>query len=216
MLVFASARTNHPRRLDPKAKARQTLGDLLKGTSVEEADWVRLVRSIARGDEQALRDLFERSHRLVFTLAFRISENREIAEEITLDVFHDVWVRSAKYEPEGGPVLGWIMNLARSRAIDRQRFEHRVKRQPRADIAGERVAEPVDATEAAQRRRSVHDALSVLTVDERRTIETAYFSELTYSETAARLDQPVGTVKTRIRAALAKLRDALRDEEGAS
>jgi DNA-directed RNA polymerase specialized sigma24 family protein len=67
-------------------------------------------------------------HRIVFTLIVRITNNRETAEELTLDVFHDVWRRAANYDPATGSVVGWIMNQARSRAIDRLRFEHRKKR----------------------------------------------------------------------------------------
>lgn len=204
---------------DPSA----TLGDLLyadrSGTMPEE-DWVQLVLSIAAGDQQALRFLYERSHRLVFTLAIRISGNRELAEEITLDVFHDVWRRSADYHPDGGSVLGWIMNQARSRAIDRLRFEQRKKRvpPPPGELADEQVEVPgpADALDAGVRRSWLHDALSELTPDERQTIETAFFDELTYSETAAHLDQPLGTVKTRVRAALAKLRKSLDGRGGGS
>jgi len=174
---------------------------------------VRLVRSIATGDQEALRFLYERSHRLVFTLALRIAGNRESAEEITLDVFHDVWRRSAEYDPADGSVLGWIMNQARSRAIDRVRFDQRKKRVPpeRSGIHDEHIvaAGPADALDAGEQRSWLQAALTELTADERKAIETAFFDELTYSETAARLDQPLGTVKTRVRAALAKLRRAL-------
>ena len=195
-----------------------TLGDLLysdrSATPIAEEDWVDLVRSIAAGDQCALRALYERTHRLVFTLAVRILGSRESAEEITLDVFHDVWRRSGEYDPAGGSVVGWIMNQARSRAIDRVRFEQRKKRTPPQPQHDGRepegaVAGPVEAMDARRRRTLLHEALTALTPEERQAIETAFFSELTYSETAARLAQPLGTVKTRVRSALAKLRKAL-------
>src|ERR1043166_8786237 len=117
-----------------------TLGDLLyadgSAQPVPEEDWLSLVRSIAAGDQEALRILYERSHRLVFTLAMRICGSRENAEEVTLDVFHDVWRRSGQYNPEDGSVVGWIMNQARSRAIDRLRFEQRKKRTRDSGEAG--------------------------------------------------------------------------------
>ena len=72
--------------------------------------------------------LYERAHRVVFTFVMRITANRETAEEVTLDVFHDVWRRASRYQEADGTVLGWIMNQARSRAIDRLRFEQRKKR----------------------------------------------------------------------------------------
>jgi RNA polymerase sigma-70 factor (ECF subfamily) len=177
---------------------------------------VDLLAAIAAGNQQALRLLYGRTHRLVFTLAMRLSNSRESAEEITIDVFRDVWRRSAQYDPEGGSVVGWIMNQARSRAIDRLRFEQRKKRVPphtEQDEAAATVA-PEDAMDVRRRRGLLREALTGLTPDERQTIETAFFSELTYSETAARLNQPLGTVKTRVRSALAKLRKALQEERG--
>jgi RNA polymerase sigma-70 factor, ECF subfamily len=201
-------------------KPANTLGALLyadrSAVSIPEDDWVRLVHSIAAGDQQALRALYERSHRLVFTLAMRISRDRETAEEVTLDVFRDIWLRSAQYAPEGGSVIGWIMNQARSRAIDRLRFEQRKKRVLPASVDREEghVEDPENTVDFQRRRSRLQGALAALTPAERQTIETAFFSELTYSETALRLDQPLGTVKTRVRAALAKLRKALEGEGG--
>ncbi len=198
---------------DPDS-APSRLGDLLYGgasaTPASETEWVLLVGAIAKGDQESLRTLYERMHRLVFTLAVRITHNRETAEEIVLDVFHDVWRRAGTYDVGGGTVVGWIMNQARSRAIDRVRFEQRKKRVPGA-AAGEEGAVPVpgdefDLREQAQR---LQQALAILTPHERQTIETAFFSELTYPEVAARLNQPLGTVKTRIRSGLSKLREAL-------
>src|SRR5205823_12086449 len=74
------------------------------------------------------------AHRMVFTLAMRITANRETAEELTIDVFHDIWRRAARYDPVNGTVLGWIMNQARSRAIDRLRFENRKRRNHGGDV----------------------------------------------------------------------------------
>jgi RNA polymerase sigma-70 factor (ECF subfamily) len=103
---------------------------------------------------------------------------------------------------------------ARSRAIDRLRFEQRKKRvDPRPPLGhGDEPIEagaPASAVEAQRQRSLLHEALASLTPDERQTVETAFFAELTYAETAARLDQPLGTVKTRVRSALAKLRKVL-------
>ena len=87
-----------------------------------EADWVALVQAVAAGHLPALHALYARTHRIVFTLTMRISNNRETAEELTLDVFHDVWRRASTYDPANGTVVGWIMDQARSRAIDRLPF----------------------------------------------------------------------------------------------
>jgi RNA polymerase sigma-70 factor (ECF subfamily) len=216
----------NPRRVpEDHDDGAPTLGDLLyadrSGTAISEGEWVLLVEAIAAGDQRALRSLYERSHRLVFTLVMRICGHRQIAEELTLDVFHGIWQRAAQYDPKGGSVVGWIMMQARSRAIDRLRFEQRKKRvdaHPAPDHPEEQVegSGPANAVEAQQQSGLLAEALSALTPDERRTIETAFFSELTYAETAASLDQPLGTVKTRIRSALAKLRKALESEGAGS
>lgn len=196
--------------------AAGTLGALLYAdpakTPLSEADWVVLVHSVAAGDQYALRRLYEQSQRIVFTLIVRLTNNRETAEEVTLDVFHEVWQRASKYDAADGTVVGWIMNIARSRAIDRVRFEQRKKRtgnQTDDPLPATAQPEPDEALDVRQLGRSLRDALTVLTADERQAIEVAYFSDLTYSQVAARLDEPVGTIKTRIRSGLTKLRQVL-------
>jgi DNA-directed RNA polymerase specialized sigma24 family protein len=102
-----------------------TLGDVLYAkckTSVEERDWAMLVQSVVAGDQLALYALYERAHLIVLSFAMRICGSREAAEAITLDVFHDLWRRASLYDPATATVLAWIMNLARSRAMDPQRF----------------------------------------------------------------------------------------------
>lgn len=193
-----------------------TLGDVLYANSsralVTETEWVALVQSVAAGDQRALHALYERSHRAVFTLIMRMTANRETAEEVTLDVFHDVWRRASSYQEAGGTVLGWIMNQARSRAIDRLRFEQRKKRvntETTDPLPATGTADPDDLFAFTQQSQALRGALAVLTPDERHAIEAAFFSELTYAEVAAQLNQPLGTIKTRIRSGLHKLREAL-------
>ena len=200
-------------------RSATTLGDLLYGkleTALPEQDWAALVQLIAAGDQLALHALYERSHRVVFTLIMRITANRETAEELTIDVFHDVWRRASRYDAVNGTVLGWIMNQARSRAIDRLRFENRKKRSPSDDIQSlaEVAAEPNpdDVLALRQQGESLRRALLVLTPDERQAIETTFFAGLTHAEAAARLNQPLGTIKTRIRSGLRKLRDTMAKE----
>jgi RNA polymerase sigma-70 factor (ECF subfamily) len=193
-----------------------TLGDLLFGNNskapVSEAVWVGLVQAIAAGDQRALHALYAQTHRIVFTLIMRIVSNRETAEELTVDVFYDVWRRASTYDPAGGSVIGWILNQARSRAIDRLRFDQRKKRvhnQADSPLTEPTVSDPQATFAAKEQNRVLRRALQVLTPDERQAIETAFFAELTYSEVAARLNQPLGTVKTRIRSGLSKLRQVL-------
>jgi len=208
---------------DRLEKPAATLGDVLYANKskppVSEAEWVALVRSVAEGNQGALHALYQRTHRLVFTLIVRITANRETAEELTLDVFHDVWRRAARYDPADGTVLGWIMNQARSRAIDRIRFDRRKKRlDPAAEdpIAETETPDVCDLVAVKQQSQALRCALSLLTPQEREAIETAFFSELTYAEVAARLNQPLGTIKTRIRSGLQKLRHALAVEANGS
>jgi RNA polymerase sigma-70 factor (ECF subfamily) len=196
-----------------------TLGDVLYAESkapAPEQEWVTLVQSIAEGDQLALHALYERAHRPVFTLIMRITANRETAEELTVDVFHEVWRRAARYDAANGTVLGWIMNQARSRAIDRLRFESRKKRSVSSDEQplAEAAADPHDLLVLRDQAESLLAALETLTPDERLAIETTFFTGLTHAEAAARLKQPLGTIKTRIRSGLHKLRKALTGETG--
>ena len=202
-----------------KRESPVTLGDVLYAKSrapVLEQDWAALVQSIAAGDQVALHALYEMAHRPVFTLIMRLTANRETAEELTIDVFHDVWRRASRYDAANGTVLGWIMNQARSRAIDRLRFEGRKKRSHGGDAqpADEVAADPRDVLDLREQGESLRAALAALTPDERQAIETTFFAGLTYAEAAARLNLPLGTVKTRIRSGLHKLRQALTAEAG--
>lgn len=197
--------------------AAGTLGAVLYADKTKarpsEREWSALVRNIAGGDQPSLRALYERTHRLVFTLAMRITNDPHTAEEVTIDVFHDVWRRASTYDSDDGTVLGWIMNQARSRAIDRLRYEQRKKRSnPHpAGVESDIENDSSHGIELTERGRVLKKALALLSADERQAIETAYFSDLTYAEAAARLNEPVGTVKTRIRSGLTKLRQALAD-----
>jgi RNA polymerase sigma-70 factor, ECF subfamily len=203
---------------EPREKMPATLGDVLYAKSaapVPEQDWVALVQSIAAGDQVALHALYDRAHRIVFTLMMRLTANRETAEELTVDVFHDVWRRASHYDAAQGTVLAWIMNQARSRALDRLRFDSRKKRgNGGAEEPAEPAADPHDALELREQGRWLRAALAALTPDERQAIETTFFAGLTHAEAAARLDQPLGTIKTRIRSGLHKLRQRLAAEAG--
>ena len=179
-----------------------TLGDVLytdSNTPQEtERAWVALVRAVAKGDAPSLHSLYERSHRLVYTLCLRITGSPGAAEELTLQVFYDVWSSASKYRAADGPVLGWIMSQARSRALERARKDGRAK----------------DATSERTRRheeqgRLLEEALEGLTTPERQAIESTYFSELTQADAAARLKMQPAVFRNWIRSGLAKLREAM-------
>lgn len=174
-----------------------TLGDVLyakAGPLVPEQDWVALVQSISTGDQLALHALYERAHRIVFTLLVRLAGNRETAEELTLDLFHDIWHRASSYDAANSTVIAWIMNQARLRAIERLGLEcHK---------------------ECSNGGRDLRFALAGLTPKERLAIEITFFGGLTYAEAAESLDQSPASIKTHIRSGLHKLRDALSAEAG--
>lgn len=150
-----------------------------------ERDWVALVRAVARGDQSALHALYDRTHRPVFTIIMRLRPERETAEELTLEVFVDVWRRALAYDAAQGTVLAWIMNLTRARAA---------------------AAEVDQPRQSGEKLRA---ALAALRPDERYEIEAAYCAALTRAEAVATLDQPLGRVKTRIRSGLHKLREII-------
>jgi RNA polymerase sigma-70 factor (ECF subfamily) len=210
---------NQPIMAEERPPAPLTLGDVLYAKSkaaVSEQEWASLVRSMAAGDQLALHALYEMAHRPVYTLVMRITANRETAEELTVDVFHDAWRHASGYDPANGTVLGWIMNQARSRAIDRLRFDSRKKRNGSGDLQqpAEAAADPNDVLELRDQRVALQAALAALTPGEREAIETTFFGGLTHAEAAARLNQPLGTVKTRIRSGLHKLRHVLTAQGG--
>ncbi|HYG27438.1 MAG TPA: cupin domain-containing protein [Caulobacteraceae bacterium] len=178
-----------------QGQGSRTLGDVLYAQSeapVAEDEWALLVQSIAEGDELALHALYERAHRIVFTLIVRITGSREAAEELTIDVFEDVWRGAAGYDGAKRTVLAWIMDQAQSRALAR---------------AG--AADPPDPRPLRKQARSLRAALPELSPYERQAIETTYFAGLTHAEAAARLYQPAGAIMTRIRSGLHKLGAAL-------
>lgn len=179
-------------------RSQLTLGDLLyvdkTKARVAEDDWIALVRSIAAGDQYALDELFDRTHRIVFTLAMRLVGHREIAEELTLDVYHDVWRQACRFDAADGPVLAWLMNQARFRAL--QRLELEQTRQPMAaQVPGE--------------CRWLRNALAALSAHERQLIEAVYFSRLTYREVAAQRQQSAEAVQRHIHSGMEKLREKL-------
>ena len=112
-----------------RVRETSTLGDLLYANKakapVSETEWAELVRATAGGDPSALEELYMRTQQIIFTLLVRITNNRDTAEDLMVDVFHDVWRNAPGYDPAGACVVGWILNQARSRAIDRTQFDQR-------------------------------------------------------------------------------------------
>ena len=183
-----------------------------------DLDWVSLIKKVAGGDQSAMTTLYDSTSRLVFGLILRIVTDRATAEEVLLDVYTQVWRQAASYDTSRGAPLAWMMTIARSRSIDRLRSgKHDTQGKEPLDAIGEATSNtisPEEATVNSERQRIVRSALETLSAEQREVIELAYFSGLSHSEIALRLGQPLGTVKTRTRLGMMKLRDLLKPMMG--
>lgn len=169
---------------------------------------------MARGEEGALTVLYDRYRLILFGLLMRILHSREEAEDVLQEVFLQVWRRAADFDEERGRPFTWLVTLTRSRGIDRLRVL--AARQRLADsTAYETKVEASDAvadTFNAEQRQIVAQALASLPEEQSSTLRLAYFEGLTQSEIATQLGTPLGTVKTRMRAGMMKLRDHLSEQ----
>jgi RNA polymerase sigma-70 factor (ECF subfamily) len=176
-------------------------------------DWGTLIEQIARGDAAALAALYDGTSALVNGLALRILHDPGAAEEVTLDVYLQVWRQAQRYDAARGAPLAWLLTLARSRAIDRRRagVGRRCESEPLATAMAFAAPGPCpeEDSAAAERGRLIRRALAGLAVDQRKTIELAYFAGLSHAEIARTLGEPLGTVKTRIRLGMMRLRESL-------
>jgi RNA polymerase sigma-70 factor (ECF subfamily) len=178
-----------------------------------------LVARSAGGDERAMAQLYDRYGAVLYAVAYRIVGQRADAEEVVIEAFSQAWRDAARFEPGRGSVAGWLTMIGRSRALDLVRARNRRERvatnaaadEPDAPPAmGGWQSDPSERYDQAERRRQVQEALKVLSPPQREAIELAFFQGLSQSEIAERLQEPLGTVKTRVRLAMQKLRDALR------
>ena len=176
-----------------------------------------LLSLMLRRREAALGAIYDRYGRLVYTVALRITGDRETAEEVVQDVFQNVWQAAGSFQPGVGTFSAWLMGITRHRAIDatRSKRERARDREQTLDLDFTTGQEPGIEREVAQGllRDAVLDALGQLPPNQRQAIELAYYGNLTRAEIAERLGEPLGTVKTRLRLGLLKLRDLLRPFE---
>lgn len=174
-----------------------------------------LIRGAASGDEQALASLYEATSRTVYGLLLRILSDAPAAEEVLLDVYEQVWRQAAQYSRERGSPLAWLTTIARSRAIDRLRRGRREQQhtEPLDSVAASAHSVESNAEEyvrAGEVRAVVRKALEALAPEQREVIELAYYGGMSHSEIAAARGLPLGTVKTRTRLGLIRLREMLR------
>ena len=179
-----------------------------------DQDWAALIGRVAEGDQSALTTLYDATSRLVFGLILRVVVDRSTAEEVLLDVYTQVWRQASTYDIKRGAPLAWLMTIARTRSIDRLRSgKHEHQNRESLDAIGEITssnASPEADSVTAERRQLVRAALDTLSAEQREVIELAYYAGLSHSEIALKLGQPLGTVKTRTRLGMMKLRDMLR------
>ena len=187
----------------------------LAGAGREQSEDVAHIAGAAHGDGGALAALYDRHARRVYSLALRVVGDEADAEEVVQEVFDQAWRQALRYDPARGTVAAWLLTMARTRAIDRLRA--RRARPDRAGIASEQAwsrlpaatSDPAEALDAERDVTRIRQALQRLPLIQRVAIELAYFEGLTQTQIAVRLEEPLGTVKTRIRVGLLKLRDAL-------
>ncbi len=179
-------------------------------SSVRSADQ-SLMERIKEGDKSAFRDLYSRFSQVVFNLAYRMLRSREEAEEVVQEIFLQVWNKADSYDSERAAVSTWVINIARSRSIDKLRtlgFKEQT-----TELIEDRVNSKSDFTRIVEDREEskkiIRQALESLPDNQRLAIEMVFFEGLTHMEAAERLNEPVGTIKTRIRLGVSKLKEQI-------
>ena len=210
LLPFAPERRASPARL-PMMNAPEDTAD----REAQARDQAGLLAAMARGDKSALAGLYDTLAKPLYSLAFRVTGDAAEAQDLVQDVFLQLWNTAGSYDPARGSVFSWAATLTRNRAIDRVRMRKR-----RADLLAGSAAElqpaaPAGAGDSAgalwvqEKAGAVRAALRQLAPDQQQALELAYFSGLTQQEIATRLNEPLGTIKARIRRGLLKLRETL-------
>lgn len=178
---------------------------------------IQLLQQMARGDREAFGLFYDRYASLVFTFAMRLLRERSAAEDLLQEVFFQAWREAGSYNQDRGSPMAWIITMTRSRGIDKLRSTRRRERSFVAMEypAGQEYDGKAESGEIeSEARLMVNSALAKIPEAQRKVLELAYFDGLTQSEIAARLAEPLGTVKTRIRAALARLQELLGAKSG--
>ena len=187
----------------------------MRPAAESQAEDLECLRRVASGDQASAAGLYDRHSRPVYSLILRIVGDEAESEDVLQDVFAQAFRQAARYDASRGPVAAWLLMMARSRSIDRLRAR-RARPEAQASDVGHAMDEmPGSSPDAAsamldeEQARIVQGALGALPLIQRVAIELAYYDGLSHREIAERLEEPLGTVKTRIRLGLLKLRDAL-------
>ena len=181
--------------------------------SAQSVSAAYLIQQVAQQDREAFSQLYDRCSSLVFSLAMRMLRVRSDAEDLLQEVFVQVWRQAQNYSAERGSPEAWIINIARSRAIDKIRSIRRMEKSfvLTDDPARAESSENVEtAAASSEAKLAMNSALANLPEAQRKVLEMAYFDGLTQTEIAARLKEPLGTVKTRMRSGIQRLREIVR------
>jgi RNA polymerase sigma-70 factor, ECF subfamily len=179
----------------------------------QNREWPDLIAKTARGDQEAFSRLYDQSSPQIYGLILRMINDPQVAEEVTMDVYAQVWKQAQRYDVNRGTPMGWLVAIARTRAIDQLR-SGKLKRtsmtgmEDIARVASDR-ATPEEQSSARQRAEIVREALASLPFEQRQSLILAYFDGYSQSEISVKLGLPLGTIKTRIRLGMMKLRDVL-------
>ncbi len=181
-----------------------------------------LLKAIAARDDAALARLYDRYGTLLHSLCFRMLGDRMACEDVVLDVFWEIWERADRFDPTRGTPMAYLLGVTRSRAVDRLRAGRARKRLPdEATLGQERRVAPLASSESSpvtdalvhEQKIRVRAALEQLAPPDREALELAFYEALTHTEVAARLNAPLGTIKSRIRQALLRLGKLLGDPD---
>lgn len=179
---------------------------------------IELLKRIGQGDRLSFEELYDRFSGPLFSAAYRVLNNQVTVEEVLQDVFLQIWEKAPLYNPAIGKPLTWAMTLTRNKAIDRLRsMQRRIRLQENAQREAENLERfddrsSFDAVASTETCKLVREAMEKLSQDQRQVIELAFFSSMTHTEIAEHLSVPLGTIKTRIRRGLMKLRDVISPE----
>jgi RNA polymerase sigma-70 factor, ECF subfamily len=173
-----------------------------------------LMTRVAGGDGQAFSELYDQTSSMVYGLALRVVRSEALAEEVTQEVYLQVWRQASGFDPQRGSVKSWMATMAHRRAVDVVRRSQSARDRELKVPADRPEADVAEMAILGDERDRVRAALSSLTDLQFQVIEMAYFGGLTYREVAERLDTPLATVKTRIRDGLTRLRSALGEDDG--
>jgi RNA polymerase sigma factor (sigma-70 family) len=198
---------------------KSSKSSLIPKTARNNIDHSLLLRQVAKGDQDALARLYDRYKVLVYSIAHNVVGNREDAEEIAIDVFSQIWEKAGSYNPERASVTAWISSLARYRSIDTLR-----RRTSRFNLHNPKWSDacidcmpsqdnPLEDVETALTQKEVSVALAELPANQKEALSLSYFKGLSHGQIAEALNEPVGTVKTRIRSAMQSLRKKLLEPE---